>query len=165
MPLKKLPSAQIDLQEVPSRLTIYPAAQTTLQDPSTHLADVTPSPVAEHLPPRRPQLEESVLVSTQVDPDCVKPALHLTPQDPALQTGVPLVTGEHFLPAPPQLLTSLLVLMHFPDERTNPVAQEAEHVPPLQIGVPFATAGQVRPALPQFSGSLFVLMHRPLEST
>lgn len=57
IPLKYDPSAQDDLQVVPSELAVYPAAQETLHDPDTQVAEVTPVPVAEHLFPAEPQLK------------------------------------------------------------------------------------------------------------
>ena len=62
--------------------------------------------------PHAPQFDASVLVSTQLPPQSVKPGLHVAVHADDTHAGVPLDTAGQTLPQPPQLLASDRVSTH-----------------------------------------------------
>jgi len=96
--------------------------------------------------PHAPQLEASVLRSTQTPAHLVPPPGHA--QTPSMHVAPP----EQAMPQPPQFEASRFGSTHTPAQAVRSVAQIVMHVPALQA-CPLA---QMIPQAPQFLGSLVV---------
>ena len=94
------------------------------------------------------------------------PALHATPQCPALQLAVPFVPLQAVLQAPQFVaLVSVLVsqpLMALLSQFSYPAVHAIPHCPPLQLAVPFVPLHDVA-QVPQLVAFVLVFVSQPLE--
>jgi hypothetical protein len=103
----------------------------------------------------------SFAVFTQVLLQLVRPELQSTPQLPALQTGVPCVTGGQTLPHFPQFCGSRLALTHAPPHSMKPFWQVNPHLPAVQLAEALLGTLQTVPQAPQFDVSFLTSTHEP----
>jgi hypothetical protein len=110
-----------------------------------------------------PQLELSVVVSTHVPEQRVKPALQAVPQPLLVHVAVPFGTLGQTVPQSPQLLGSRLASTHPLPQRMKGKVHWKSHVP-VQTGIAFGGALQCVPHWPQFEVSVNKLTHEPVQS-
>src|SRR5581483_5306573 len=101
---------------MPAGSTVSPvgakAPSAPVDTKGTHVL-ATQSPPAQVVP-HAPQLAGSLVMSTQAEPQWVKPAAQVNPQEPPVQVADAWAGGMHTVPHPPQLAMSVLVLTSQP---------------------------------------------------
>jgi hypothetical protein len=113
-PVHVVPGAQRMPHAPQLALSLCVSAQVAphCESPAAHVhAPLTQLAPVGHCVAQAPQLSGSVVVSTHALPHATSGDVQLTPQTPALQSGVP-ASAEQTMPQPPQLFGSLWVRVH-----------------------------------------------------